>query len=304
MTDSLTSRIDALRQHHNAVILVHNYQRPEVQDIADFVGDSLGLSRKAAATDADVIVFCGVYFMAETAKILSPDKTVLIPDPEAGCPMVHMAPLQGVLKLKKEHPSALVVTYVNSSAEVKAQSDYCCTSANAVEVVQSIPEDQQIIFVPDQHLGTFVKQQTGRDLILYPGYCPTHARITAADVQKAKREHPEADVIVHPECRQDVIQLADAALSTSGMLRYAAESDSREFLVGTETDMLYRLRKENPDKEFFPVTDVAVCPNMKKITLEKVLWSLQDMKHKVEIETETARKASNAVQRMVEITGS
>ncbi len=299
----MNAQINTLKQQNNAVILAHNYQRPEIQDIADFVGDSLGLSRKAAATEADVIVFCGVYFMAETAKILSPKKTVLIPDPEAGCPMVNMAPLQGVLKLKKEHPSALVVTYVNSSAEVKAQSDYCCTSANAVQIIQSIPEERQIIFVPDQHLGAFVRQQTGRDLILYPGYCPTHARITAADVQKAKRKHPEASVIVHPECRQDVVQLADAALSTSGMLRYTSESDSSEFIVGTETDMLYRLQKENPRKFFYPAATVATCPNMKKITMEKILWSLQDMQHNVEVDTETARKAFQAVQRMVEITG-
>lgn len=298
---SLQQQIQRLKRERNAIILAHNYQEPAVQDIADFTGDSLELSRKAAATDAEVIVFCGVYFMAETAAILSPAKTVLLPDLEAGCPMVGMAPVEAVIELKRKHPAAIVVTYVNSSAAVKAESDYCCTSANAVQIVAALPRDAQILFVPDQHLGDYVRRKTGRDLILYPGFCPTHARIKPADIAAARAAHPDGVVLVHPECRAEVVALADAVLSTSGMCRYAAESDRKTFILATETALLHRLRLENPGKEFHPASDLAVCPNMKRITLEKVLWSLQDMQHVIKVPEAIRVRALNAVNRMVSV---
>lgn len=274
-----------------------------MQDIADFVGDSLGLSRKAAGTDADLIVFCGVFFMAETAAILCQDKTVLIPDLDAGCPMVNMAPVQDVVALKRKHPNATVVTYVNSSAAVKAESDYCCTSANALQVVESLPQDSEIIFLPDKYLGSYVAKQTGRDLILYPGYCPTHVKITDRDILRARDEYPQAEVLVHPECRPEVAALADAVLSTSGMCRYPRESSATEFIVGTETGLLHRLKKENSGKRFYAASDAAICPNMKKITLEKVLWALEDLSHTVTVLEDVRRRALSAVNRMVSITG-
>ncbi|MFO8007738.1 MAG: quinolinate synthase NadA, partial [Candidatus Brocadiia bacterium] len=277
MKQSLEERIAALRAQRDAVILAHNYQLPEVQDVADFVGDSLGLSRKAAETDADLIVFCGVYFMAETAAILCPDKTVLIPDEHAGCPMVDMTPVSALRELRRQHPDALVVTYVNSSAALKAESDCCCTSANAVSVVRSIPADREIIFLPDQYLGSYVQEQTGRGLILYPGYCPTHVRIRPADIRRLLREHPGAEVMVHPECRPDVRALADYVESTSGMCRRARESEADEMIVGTEIGLVPRLRRENPGKEFYVASEAPACPNMKRTTLERVFWSLEEM---------------------------
>lgn len=298
---SINDKILKLKKEKNALILAHNYQLPEVQDIADFTGDSLELSRKAAGADNELIVFCGVYFMAETAAILSPRKTVLIPDRHAGCPMVDMTPLSEVVALKEKHPGAVVVSYVNSSAEVKAISDYCCTSANAVDVVRRIPENKQVVFVPDRHLGSWTMEQTGRDLVLYPGYCPTHAKIPASDIERAKSLHPEALVIVHPECPSGVRALADAVLSTGGMCKYVAESKSSSFIVGTENDMLHRLRKENPRKQFFEASAALVCPNMKKITLEKVLWSLEDMEFRVIVEKDVADRARTALERMVSI---
>ncbi len=284
----------ASRRH--ALILAHNYQEAAIQDVADFVGDSLELSRKAAATDAETIVFCGVYFMAETAYILSPRKKVLIPDAKAGCPMVDQAPVEAVRQFKASHPGALVVTYVNSSAEVKAESDVCCTSANADKVVSA---DAEILFVPDQNLGAYVSKVTGRRLILYPGFCPTHARLAPADIEAARSEHPGAVVIAHPECRADVLALADVVLSTGGMCRFAQESPSGEFIVATETAMLHRLRKENPAKRFFPASEQAVCPDMKRITLEKVLWSLEEDKEVVTVPEEIRVRALRAVERMV-----
>lgn len=296
---TLTERIHELRTRRHAVILAHNYQLPEVQDVADFTGDSLELSRKAAATEAELIVFCGVRFMAETAAILSPRKTVLLPDLQAGCPMVDMAPLAEVKAFKARHPGAVVVTYVNSSAEVKGESDICCTSANAVAVVNSIPRDREIVFVPDQNLGAFVAAQTGRPLILYPGYCPTHARLHAEDVLRAKAAHPGALALIHPECRPEVTALGDAVLSTSGMCRYARESPASSFIIGTETGLLHRLRLENPGKQFFPLADSAVCPNMKKITLEKVLFALEDNQFVVTVPDDIRVRARQAVDRMV-----
>jgi len=298
---SLKQQIQVLRAEKNAVILAHNYQVPEVQDVADFVGDSLELSRMATRTEAKVILFCGVYFMAETAKILSPEKTVIIPDEYAGCPMVDMAPVEEVNALKKKHPAAVVVTYVNSSAAVKAVSDYCCTSANAVQVINALPTDAEILFVPDRCLGGYVEQQTGRKLILYPGYCPTHLRISEEDVVMARQQHPAAKLIMHPECRPEVAALADAVLSTSGMCRYVAETDAHTIIVGTEQGLIYRLQKENPEKKLVPLSAKAICPNMKKITLEKVLWALQDMSPQVIVPETIRLKALKAVERMVSI---
>lgn len=299
MTDTLVDKIRDLKRRRNAVILVHNYQLPEVQDIADFAGDSLGLSRRAAATDADVIVFCGVHFMAETASILSPDKIVLLPDPHAGCPMADMITADQLRDLKATHPDALVVCYVNSSAEVKAESDYCCTSANAVEVVGSLPADREIIFVPDQYLGQFVSEQTGRKMIFWNGYCATHVRITEDDIARQRYAHPEAVVMVHPECTGPVRRQADQVLSTGGMCRYVPTSDASEFIVGTEIGMTYRLATDNPDKTFYPVKDNAVCPNMKRIKLETVLWALEDMKHEITVPPAVRQRAATAIERMI-----
>jgi quinolinate synthase len=297
---SIENRIAELRKARRAVILAHNYQRGEVQDIADFVGDSLELSQRAAATDAEVIVFCGVHFMAETASILCPDRTVLLPDAGAGCPMANMITAEQLLEQKRALPGATVVTYVNSSAAVKAESDYCCTSANGVSVVRSIAGDE-IIFVPDQYLGDFVARQTGRKMTLWPGYCPTHVKILPEDILKQQQLHPGAKVVVHPECRPDVIAVADLATSTSGMLRYARREDVTELIVGTEVDIIHRMKKENPGKRFYPASARAVCPNMKKITLEKLYFALETMTPVVTVPPDIAARARAAVDRMVAI---
>lgn len=296
----LIEKINELKKERGAVILAHNYQLGEVQDIADFAGDSLELSRKAAATDAKVIVFCGVHFMAETAKILSPDKTVLIPDPKAGCPMSDMINAEQLREFKQLHPGLPVVAYVNTSAEVKAESTICCTSANAVRVVESMDSDE-ILFVPDKSLGSYVASKTSKKVITYSGFCPTHHRILAQDVVKTKREHPEALVIAHPECSTDVVALADAVESTSGMLRYVAESSVKEFIMCTERGILHRLKKDNPDRVFYNPSPLNICPNMKKITLEKVLWSLEDMKHEVTLPQDMIEKARAAIEGMIAI---
>jgi quinolinate synthase len=296
---ALVRKIEKLKKIRDAVILSHNYQIAEVQEAADFVGDSLELSRKAAAVPANTIVFCGVHFMAETAAILSPQKTVLLPALEAGCPMADMVDAEGVRRLRAEHPNAVVVCYVNSSAEVKAESDICCTSANAEKVVAGIPQERPIIFVPDQHLGSFASERAGRKLILWPGFCPTHARITAGAIRQKKEEFPDAKVIVHPECRPEVRALADEVLSTGGMCRYARESKAGTIIVGTEIGLLHRLRKESPGKRFTPACDQALCPNMKMITLDHVLWSLEEMKHVVRVPEDIRKRAEAAVQRMI-----
>ncbi len=301
MNEQLIKKIGQLKTERNAVILAHNYQPGEIQDIADFTGDSLALSVKAAATDADVIVFCGVKFMAETAAILSPGKTVLLPDKNAGCPMADMITGEQLRELKRKHPGALVVCYVNSSAEVKAESDYCCTSANAVEVVESLPKDSKIIFVPDQHLGRFVVEKTGREMILWPGYCPTHAFITEDDIKKAREAHPGAVVMAHPECTEPVKAVSDKLLSTGQMLKFAKQSDAKKFIVATETGIIHTLKKENPGKEFFPATTRAICPNMKRITLDKVLWSLEDMHYKITVPADIAARAKKSLEKMVAI---
>ena len=299
MSDKLVAQIGTLRKSLKAIILAHNYQRPEVQDVADFTGDSLELSRKAAATDAEVIVFCGVHFMAETAKILSPEKTVLLPDEEAGCPMADMITPEQLEKEKAKYPGVQVVCYVNSSAAVKAGSDICCTSANAVQVVEGVEKSQPILFVPDQYLGQYAMGRTGREMYLWPGYCPTHMKIGVADVRKQRARYPESKVVVHPECRPEVIDEADEALSTGGMIRYAKSYQGNTLIVGTETGILHRLRKENPAVEYIPVTARSVCPNMKRITLEKILWSMEEMQPRIEIPDSIRQGALAAVERML-----
>ncbi|MBC8481845.1 MAG: quinolinate synthase NadA [Planctomycetes bacterium] len=301
LSQSIIKKINELKKQKNAVILAHNYQSPEIQDIADFTGDSLGLSIQASKTDAELIVFCGVMFMAETAAILSPKKTVLIPEKNAGCPMADMITADQLRKLKAQHPDALVVCYVNSTAAVKAESDYCCTSSNAVSVVNSLPTDRQIIFVPDVHLARYTAETTNRDLILWPGYCPTHVMITEDDIKNAKAEHPDALVLAHPECSEPVKKLADHLLSTGQMLDFAAESDTGKFIIATETGIIHSLKKKNPDTDFIPATERAICPNMKKINLEKVLWSLEDMQYIVSVDKEIGQKAKKALDRMVSI---
>ena len=297
----LIEEILRLKGERNAIILAHNYQLGEVQDIADFVGDSLELSQKAAQTDAEVIVFCGVHFMAETASILCPDKTVLLPDIHAGCPMADMITAEGLRQKKKEHPGATVVCYVNSSAEVKAQSDVCCTSANAVRIVEKLADGREILFVPDQYLGHYVSTKTGREMILWPGFCPTHLRIKSQDIIRMKQEHPRSRVVVHPECRPEVIALADEVLSTGGLCRFAARTEAEEVVVGTELGIIHRLRKENPDKRFIPASEQAVCPRMKLITLENVLWSLEEMAPEVKVPEEIRLRAKAAVDKMLEV---
>ncbi|MCK5114503.1 MAG: quinolinate synthase NadA [Phycisphaerae bacterium] len=298
MVETIESKIEALKKDRNAVILAHNYQLGEVQDIADIVGDSLELARAAASTDADVIVFCGVLFMAETAAMLSPEKTVLLPAANAGCPMADMITADQLREMKQEHPNADVVCYVNSSAEVKAESDYCCTSSNATEVVAGIDKKKEIIFVPDKNLGGYTAQQTNRKMILWEGYCHVHTCIRDGDIVKAKQQHPNATVMVHCECSSLVREIADAVLSTSGMLKLAKEFDADEFIVGTEVGMLHRLRKENPDKKFYPATEAAVCPNMKLTTVENVLWALEGMEHKITVPNDVRVLAMKALEAM------
>lgn len=296
----LIEKILDLKRKRRAVILAHNYQLGEIQDIADFVGDSLELSQNAAKTQSKVIVFCGVHFMAETASILCPDKTVLLPDIHAGCPMANMITAERLLDKKKEHPRAMVVCYVNSTADVKAESDICCTSANAVKVVESLDADE-ILFVPDQYLGHYVSTRTDKKIILWPGFCPTHARILPEHINKLRREYPTAKVVVHPECKPEVIALADEVLSTGGMIKFARRDDVAEMVVGTEVGIIHRLSKENPGKRFIPVSEQAICPNMKLITLEKVLWSLEDMATEVKVPEPVRIRAKATVDRMLAV---
>jgi len=300
MDSSLVENILKLKKERNAVFLVHNYQLGEVQDIADFVGDSLELSQKAVQTEADVIVFCGVHFMAETASILCPKMTVLLPDAHAGCPMADMITAEQLRQKKKELPNATVVCYVNSTADVKAESDICCTSANAVKLVQSLDNDE-ILFVPDQYLGHYVSTKTNKKMYLWPGYCPTHTRIQPDDIIRLKQEYPKAKVVVHPECRPETIALANEVLSTGGMIRYARREDVQEMIVGTEMGIIHRLRKDNPAKKFIPISEQAVCPDMKLITLEKVLRSLENMTPEVKVPEPVRLKAKSAVDRMLAV---
>ncbi len=308
--EDIINKINKLRKEKNAVILAHNYQLPEVQDIADYVGDSLGLSIEASKTKARMIVFCGVNFMAETAAIICPDKKVVAPDMNAGCPMADMIKAEDVKKLKAEHPGAIVVAYVNTSAEVKAESDYCCTSANAVKVVEKLSseggsasggKDKEIIFIPDKYLGDYVSRQTGKKMILFNGFCPAHVRILPEHITEEKRKHPQALVVAHPECLPEVLSLADKVASTGGMIKFAKESPSKEFIIATETGIIHRLQKENPSKRFYPATPLAACPNMKRTTLEKVLWSLEEEKTRITVPGETAARAKLAIDRMLKL---
>ena len=293
-------RIRQLKKERNAIILAHNYQRGDVQDIADFVGDSFGLSQKAVDSGADVIVFCGVDFMAESAAILNPEKTVLMPELSAQCPMAAMITPESLKLEKEKYPNAAVVCYVNTPASVKAESDICCTSANAVKVVNALPENE-IIFVPDRNLALYVEAHTEKKIIPWNGYCPTHHLILPGDILLEKEEHPHAEVLVHPECRPDVIALADQVLSTAGMLKYARQSTSKEFIIGTEIGLLHRLNKENPDKTFIPATSYAVCPNMKMNTLDSIIRALERNEHVIKIPEGVRVKAKLALDRMLEV---
>jgi len=297
----LVIKIKELKKKRNAIILAHNYQLPEVQDIADFRGDSLELSRIAAKTEAEVIVFCGVYFMAETASILSADKLVIMPDVSAGCPMANMMNADDLRKLKQEHPEAVAVGYVNTSAAVKAELDYCCTSTNAVAVVNALKQEKEIIFVPDKYLADYVSKKSGRKLISWHGFCPTHVKILPEDLKREKKFHPQAKVMVHPECLASVVALADVVLSTSQMAKYAKEDPAKEFIIGTEAGLLYRLKQDNPSKEFYLASERAVCPNMKRTTQEKVLWALEELKDEVRVSEEIRKKARLAIERMLKI---
>lgn len=298
---AMQSEIRELAKAKGAVILAHNYQRPEVQDVADITGDSLELSRQAAASEAGLIVFCGVHFMAETAAMLAPDRPVILPDVNAGCPMADMVDEDGLRALKQQHPDAVVVSYVNTTAAVKALTDICCTSSNAVDVLKSVPAGREIIFTPDINLGTWASTKAGREVILWPGFCPTHVWIRISDVEAARAAHPGAKVVVHPECDPEVSAIADAVESTSGMIRFCQEDDAKEYLIGTEIGMLHRLTMDCPGKTFYPVTEAAICRNMKLITLEKLLQALRAEGPVVTVAPDIRVKAVNAVQRMIEV---
>ena len=299
--DEISMQIRTLLKDRNAVLLAHNYMRDEVQAIADITGDSLQLSMEAAKTGADVIVFCGVHFMAESAAILSPRKKVLLPRADAGCPMADMVDAAGLCDLKQKHPGVSVVTYVNSTAAVKAESDICCTSANAVSVVRSLKE-QQLIFAPDRNLGRWIaKALPEKNFIYWDGFCPTHERLTAAKVLEMQAAHPDAQFICHPECAPEVSALADHVCSTSGMYIYCRTSPARQFIIGTEAGILFKLRQENPDKEFILASPALICPNMKLTSLDDILVSLQTMEPVVTVPEETALKAKGALDRMLEV---
>jgi len=301
--EALKKKIEKLKSKRNAVIIAHNYQRDEIQEIADISGDSLALSQAAVRTDADVIVFCGVQFMAESASILNPDKIVLLPVEEAGCPLADMITPEKLRRKKKDYPDAAVVCYVNSSAEVKAESDIACTSSNAVEVVKSL-RNKQIIFVPDKNLGRYVQSQIPeKEIILWEGFCPTHIRVQEEDIVKTKELHPGAEVVAHPECSPGVLHLSDHICSTGGMFTYVKKSDSKEFIIATESGMLYKLNKENPDKKFYLPTPHLVCANMKLITLGWVAHSLENLVYEVKVLSEVREKAAKTLERMLKVTG-
>lgn len=300
MQKTRQQQIQELKKKHHAVILAHNYQNPEIQDIADFVGDSLDLSLKATKTDAKTIVFCGVDFMAEAAKILNPEKTVILPEKTANCPMAEMVDVESLSWLIKEHPDAKVVAYINTTADVKTLADICCTSANGVKIVKSVPA-KKIIFVPDRNLGLFIQKQVPeKEMILWPGVCRTHHDIKKEDILALKKKHPRAEVLVHPECQPEVIEIADFAFSTNGMVDHVKTSSTKEFIIGTEQGLCYRLEKENPGKKFIPIPS-AVCPNMKKTTLEKVLKSLETLEPKIQLSDEVMKKARVPLQRMIDM---
>lgn len=289
-----------MKKERNAIILAHNYQIGEVQDVADFIGDSLELSQKAAKLDAFIIVFCGVHFMAETAAILAPDKTVLIPDIKAGCPMADMINATELREWKKNYPGSKVVCYVNTTAEVKAECDICCTSSNALKVVESL-DTNEILFAPDKNLAAYVARHTKKKIVAWDGYCYVHNNILAKDVREKKEKYPAAEVWVHPECRPEVIDLADRVLSTGKMIKSARETTKKQIIIGTESGIIYRLKKENPKKNFYPAKDLAFCYNMKKINLIKVLKALEEMIYRVEVPFEISQRARGAIEKMVSL---
>jgi quinolinate synthase len=307
----IAQEIKKLKAEKNAVILAHNYQVPEVQDIADFIGDSLGLSQAAAKTDADMIVFCGVHFMAETASIICPEKRVLLPDLEAGCSLAATINAEQLRQWKAEHPNAVVVSYINTTAEVKAESDYCCTSTNALKVVQAIPPDREILFLPDMFLGAYIERVTGRKMHIWPGECHVHAGIRPRDIDAMRAAHPNAELLVHPECGCSSSCMYYQAtgdlkgevhiLSTEGMIKHARQSQAHEFIVATEVGILHRLKKETSGKVFYPANERAICEYMKKITLDKVLRSLQEEIYEIRVPEPTASKARRAIERMLAI---
>ena len=296
--EEIVDRINQLREERDAVILAHNYQRAEIQDLADFTGDSLELSRQVTKVARSIIVFCGVDFMAESAAILNPGKTVLLPSRRACCPMAAMATAEAVRAKRQEYPDAAVCSYVNTSAAVKAESDICCTSANGVRVVRSLPQ-RRVIFVPDKNLGHYISTQTDKEMILWPGFCIVHERLTLEEAQAARREHPRAELIVHPECRPEVVAAADFVLSTSGMMRYARESSCQEFILGTEMGLIHPLQKEAPGKRFYPAAPHMLCKNMKQITLENLLEALEKGQHVVTVPEDIRLRAKAALDRML-----
>jgi quinolinate synthase len=296
----MIEKIKSLAKKKNAIILVHNYEPPEIQEIADLCGDSLELSIKASKTDADVILFCGVHFMAETAYILSPDKTVLLPKQDAGCPMADMITPEALKAKLEELPPMPVVTYVNSPASVKALSTICCTSANAVKVINSLPDDE-VLMAPDRNLAQYTATKTAKKIHYWDGCCPIHDQLSVAEVHKARQAHPDAVLMAHPECRPEILEQADAVLSTSGMIRYASESTRQEFIVGTEIGLLYPMQKANPDKKFYPLSETMLCPDMKKITLEDVARSLEFTEGVVQVPEEIRVPALKAVERMINL---
>jgi quinolinate synthase len=301
MQNNLADEIRRLKKEKNAIILAHNYQVPEVQDIADVVGDSYSLSQHAASTNCDVIVFCGVHFMAESAKILSPDKTVLLPVKNAGCPMADMVTAPKLREMKAQYPDAAVVCYVNSSAEVKAESDICCTSSNALKVVQSIKK-KQIIFVPDENLGSYIASKVkDKELILWKGFCITHKRVRAEEVQKIKQLHPNAKILMHPECEPEVQKLADFLGSTSEIIKHASEIPEKDIIIGTEEGVLHTLRRQNPDKNFYLLSTGLICTNMKKTRLEDVHDALLNMQHEIHVEETIRLKALKSLEEMLKI---
>lgn len=301
MQNTLTDEILRLKKERNAIILAHNYQVPEVQDIADVVGDSYSLSKHAANTSSDVIVFCGVHFMAESAKILSPDKTVLLPAKNAGCPMADMVTAPKLRELKAKYPEAAVVCYVNSSAEVKAESDICCTSSNALKVVQSV-KNRQVIFVPDENLGSYVASKVkDKEVILWRGFCITHKRVKAEEVMKIRELHPNAKILMHPECEPEVQKLADFLGSTSEIIKYAGEIPEKDIIIGTEEGVLHTLRRENPHKNFYLLSPGLICTNMKKTRLEDVHNSLMNMQYEIQVDEDTRKKALRSLEEMLKI---
>lgn len=298
--EELLRKIEQLKKEKNAIIFSHNYQVGEVQDVADFIGDSLGLSQKAAQVDAEVIVFCGVHFMAETASILAPKKTVLLPEMRAGCPMADMITASELKEWKGNYPGSKVVCYVNTTADVKAECDICCTSSNALKVVNFI-EGDKVLFVPDKNLAAYVARHTKKKIIPWDGYCYVHKNILPKDIREKRSLYPEADVWVHPECLPEVIDLADKVLSTGQMVKEARATEKKDIIIGTESGIIYRLKKENPTKNFYPARDSAFCFNMKKINLKKVLRSLEDMTYRVKVPYEVSQRARGAIEKMVRI---